>query len=126
MTVDRSLRILVVDDEDIVREVVCQFLEELGHRVETVCDGTAALEVIEGQDEYDLAFIDVRLPGVDGLELLSRSRQIRPQMPVIMITGHGGPAMSERALGLGAADFLIKPIRLLELDALMEKVCPNP
>ena len=123
---DRPLFILLVDDEEIVQETITGFLEALGHRVEVVSDGHAALDTICGCGEYDLALIDVRMPGIDGLTLLEKSRRIRPEMPVVMVTGHGDPTMSQRAMDLGATDFLIKPFRLADLDAILQKVRANP
>ena len=117
---ERNMHILIVDDEQIVRETLGEFLREFGHGVDEAGDGATALEAIEAR-AYDLAMIDVRMPGIDGLALLAKSRQIHPQMPVIMMTGHGDPAMSDEAFRLGATDFLIKPVKLIDLDAVLEK-----
>ncbi len=117
---ERTMHILIVDDEDIVRETLGEFLREFGHAVDEAGDGAAAFKAIEVR-AYDLAMIDVRMPGIDGLTLLARSRQLHPQMPVIMMTGHGDPAMSDEAMRLGASDFLLKPIRLTDLDTVLEK-----
>lgn len=114
------LYILLADDEAIVRKTIGDYLTELGHRVQPVSDGSSALQWIEKQD-YDIALVDIRMPGLDGLSLLQRIRESRPELSVVIITAHGNMEMAIQALRLGAADFLTKPIRLLELDAVLEK-----
>ncbi|RQW05343.1 response regulator, partial [candidate division KSB1 bacterium] len=114
------LAILLVDDEAIVRKTIGDYLTELGHRVQQVSDGASALQWLEKQD-YDIALVDMRMPGMDGLALLQKVREIYPELSVVIITAHGNMEMAIQALRLGAADFLTKPIKLLELDAVLEK-----
>jgi DNA-binding NtrC family response regulator len=115
-----SLNILLVDDEEIVHQTISGYLGDLGHHVDEAHDASAALEAIEERD-YDLVIADLRMPGMDGLSFLARVKGSRPRMSVVIITGHGNMDMAVQALRLGAADFLAKPIRLLELDAVLEK-----
>lgn len=117
---EQILRILMVDDEDIVHETLSDYLYQLGHEVGDAKNGIEALSLVEAND-YDLALLDVQMPGMDGLTLLTRLQQSHPQMPVVIITGHGNMEMAIQALRSGAADFLTKPIKLLELDAVIEK-----
>ena len=114
------LHILLADDEEIVHQTIGDYLKECGHRVDKAFDGVSALKAIEGCD-YDLALVDVRMPRLDGLALLSKAQEVRPELSTVIITGHGNMEMVIRALRLGAADFLPKPIRLLELEAVLEK-----
>jgi len=116
----RSLRILLVDDEQIVRQTLGDYLRESGHRVNEACDGLAAVRSIEARD-HDLALVDVRMPGMDGFDLLAKAEGLRPEMPVVTITGHADMEVAIKALRLGAADFLPKPVKLEELDAVLEK-----
>ena len=116
----QTLRILLADDEEIVHQTIGDYLNECGHRVDKVYDGAAALEAIGGC-EYDLALVDVRMPRLDGLALLEKAEHLRPEMSTVIITGHGSMEMVIQALRLGAADFLNKPIKLLELEAVLEK-----
>jgi len=118
-----SLNILLVDDEDVVHQTLNGYLQDLGHLVDGVRDGLLALKVIKEKD-YDLALVDIRMPGLDGMTLLEKIPEIRPDMPIVIITGHGSMESAIQALRLGAADFLTKPIKLLELDAVLEK-CIN-
>ena len=117
---EQSLRILLIDDEEIVHQTLSPYLQDSGHQVDNVREGLKAIELIKAK-EYDLALIDVRMPGMDGLSLLSRISEIRPDLSSVIITGHGNMEMVIQALRSGAADFLTKPIKLLELDAVLEK-----
>ncbi|HID23155.1 MAG TPA: response regulator, partial [Planctomycetaceae bacterium] len=116
-----SLSILLVDDEEIVHETLGEFLRDLGHHVHHAYDGRAGLEQIESR-EYDIALLDVRMPGIDGLTLLSRIHTIRPAMPCVIITGHADLESAVRALRLGAMDFWVKPVDMLYLEAMLERV----
>lgn len=117
---EQSLRILLVDDEEIVHQTLGPYLQDSGHQVESARDGGKALKLVEAYD-YDLALIDVRMPGMDGLSVLSQIAEMRPELSSVIITGHGNMEMVIQALRQGAADFLTKPIKLLELDAVLEK-----
>ena len=117
---ERPLRILLVDDEDIVHRTIGDYLRKSGHEVDEARNGLAALAQIEKQD-YELSLVDVRMPGLDGMALLEKAQELRPEMSVVIVTGHGNMDTVVQALRLGAADFLTKPIKLLELDASLEK-----
>ena len=112
------LRILLVDDEEIVRQTIGEYLRECGHQVDEADDGTTALQVA-AEEGYDVALVDIRMPGMDGL--LGRLREQRPEMAVVLITGHGDVQMAEEALARGASGLLTKPVRLLELDEALAR-----
>jgi len=112
--------VLVVDDEPMVREVVCQYLENDGHDVTWADDGTVALELLE-RDVFDLVVLDVMLPGVDGLTILQRLRS-RTTTPVIMLTARGYEGDRVLGLGLGADDYVVKPFSPRELSARVTSV----
>jgi PAS domain S-box-containing protein len=95
-------------------------LSDSGHRVDRVHDAFAALKYIEAR-AYDMALVDLQMPGMDRFSFLARMQETRPETSVIIMTGHGDMDMAIRALKVGAGDFLTKPIRLLELDAVLEK-----
>ncbi|MFC1718363.1 sigma-54-dependent transcriptional regulator [Candidatus Poribacteria bacterium] len=115
-----SLKILLVDDEEIVHQTISGYLRDSGHQVDDVYDGLAALESIKAED-YDVAFVDIRMPGMDGLSLLGGIREIRPDISVVMVTGNADMDTVIQALRLDADDFLLKPVELLRLDAVLEK-----
>ncbi len=114
------LRILLVDDEAIVHQTLTPYLRDLGHTIDSAYNGKDALSKLDAR-EYDIALLDVRLPGMDGLEVLEKAQEIRPALSCVIITGHGSMATAIQALRLGAADLLTKPIKLTDLDAVLEK-----
>jgi len=121
MSAVHSLHVLLADDEQIVLHTFSAFLEYFGHQVDTAVDGLEGLHAIE-QTEYDVALLDVRMPGLDGLSLLARARELRPDLPVVIITGHGDPDMEKEARRLGAAAFLTKPVSLRKLGDLLDQI----
>ncbi len=120
MNQKKAIQILLVDDEEIIHQTIGGYLKDAGHRVESQYRADAALKRIE-KTEYDLAMVDIRMPEMDGLSLLSEIKKNQPILPVVMITGHANMETVIEALRSGAADFLVKPIKLLELDAVIEK-----
>ena len=117
---DTSLRVLLVDDEEIIHQTIGDYLSDLGHAIDGVHDGASGMKAIS-EGEHDLALVDIRMPGMDGLSLLSRVQEVKPELSIVIITGHGDMDTAIHALRLGAADFLPKPIKLLDLDAVLEK-----
>lgn len=118
---ERALKILLVDDEDIVHLTLGDYLTDCGHHVEKAVDGRQALTALEAR-KHDLVIADVRMPGLDGLTLLAKVRETDKELPVIMITGHGDIDMQDEAVRVGAGGFLLKPIKLTELDELIAKL----
>ncbi len=108
-------KLLVVDDERSIREVLVQLFEYEGHEVQAVGDGPEALEAASSL-RPDVVFLDVKMPGMDGLEVLERLREDDPSALVIMISGHGSIDTAVEATRKGAYDFLEKP---LDTDRLL-------
>jgi two-component system nitrogen regulation response regulator NtrX len=104
-------RILIVDDEPGVRTSLTGILGDEGYSVETVDSGEACLAALEGR-RFDLLLLDVWLPGADGLETLARIRDLDPDLPVVVISGHGTIETAVKAVRLGAQDFVEKPLSL--------------
>ncbi len=113
-------RILVVDDESIVREVVERYLARAGYRVRTAADGETALRLAQ-TDQPDLIVLDLMLPKLDGLEVCRRLRA-SSGVPIIMLTARGEETDKILGLGLGADDYLVKPFSPRELVARVEAV----
>jgi two-component system, NtrC family, nitrogen regulation response regulator NtrX len=103
--------ILVVDDEAGVRTSLTGILGDEGYHVEAVDSGEAALALLEGR-RFDLLLLDVWLPKMDGLETLSRVRTLDPEVPVVVISGHGSIETAVKAVRMGAQDFVEKPLSL--------------
>jgi two-component system nitrogen regulation response regulator NtrX len=103
--------ILVVDDEAGVRSSLAGILGDEGYAVEAVESGEAALAALENR-RYDLLLLDVWMPGMDGLEVLARVRTLDPEVPVVVISGHGSIETAVKAVRMGAQDFVEKPLAL--------------
>lgn len=108
-------RVLVVDDEPAVRNTLSVILPRAGFEVDTASDGEAALE-IAGDTLYDLIILDLRLPGMDGVEVCRRLRKVSP-IPILMLTGLDQELDKVLGLEAGADDYLTKPFGSLELLA---------
>lgn len=109
-------KILVVDDEKEIADLVKLFLENEGFRVTACYDGGEALRIIEGEEEPELCILDIMLPGASGLELCRRIRE-NHTYPVIMLTAKGEELDKITGLALGADDYMTKPFMPLELVA---------
>jgi CheY-like chemotaxis protein len=122
----RALRkVLVVDDDPVVGKSFDRVLSEKGYAVSTVPNGQDALDKL-ASDDYDVVYTDIRMPGIDGIEVAERVKQKRPWVPVVIITGYGTTANEAKAKELGVAAFIRKPLspEMIEgsaRDALMEK-----
>jgi len=100
--------ILVVDDEEPIRALFEETLGELGHKVVAVGDGSEALELAKQRD-FDLVFVDLKMPGLDGAEFLRQLKLIRPKAMVTIITGYPGSDIMKRALVQGPFGVMNKP-----------------
>ncbi|SCF12482.1 DNA-binding response regulator, OmpR family, contains REC and winged-helix (wHTH) domain [Micromonospora purpureochromogenes] len=107
-------RVLVVDDDRTVSDVVCRYLEHAGYQVDHVGDGAAALAAVAAAPPQ-LVVLDVMLPGVDGLEVCRRLRERPDGVPIVMLTARGDEADRILGLQLGADDYLSKPFSPREL-----------
>jgi DNA-binding NtrC family response regulator len=116
-------RILIVDDEQNLRLMLGQMLELAGHEVDAVASGEDAVARLRDRT-VDVVFLDVRLPGIDGLATLTALRKAHPDLGVIMMSGHGTIETAVRAVRQGAVDFLEKPLSrdqvLITLDQVLE------
>src|SRR5262252_10508529 len=113
-----SETILVVDDEENIRHTLRGVLADEGYDVLEAPDGRRALELLE-HTAPRLAIVDIWMPEVDGIELVQRMRAQAPELPIIVISGHGTIETAVRVIRLGAFDFLEKPF---QLDALLKVV----
>jgi signal transduction histidine kinase/DNA-binding response OmpR family regulator len=109
-----TVKIIVVDDEDIVLSLICDTLEEEGYAIRTASNGEDALKHIESED-YDLLISDIRMPGMDGIELVRRARDIQPEIGVIFMTGYANLNSAKNAIKQGAFDYIMKPFEISEI-----------
>jgi signal transduction histidine kinase/ActR/RegA family two-component response regulator len=121
----RSLRILLAEDNLINQKVACRLLEKQGHQVVVACNGREALSILE-RELFDLALLDVQMPEVDGLEtaraIRARERNGVVHMPLIAVTAHAMNGDRERCLEAGMDGYLTKPIQLEQLFTAIERV----
>jgi two-component system response regulator PilR (NtrC family) len=101
--------ILIAEDEAAVRESLAEVLRDEGYEVTAVADGAAAMQALDAQ-EFDVAISDLRMPGADGLTVLSRAREVAPQTLVLLMTAHATVETAVEALQRGAQDYLLKPL----------------
>lgn len=114
--------VLVVDDEPIIAEVVSRYLDRAGYETRVACDGPQALQMV-AELRPDLVVLDIMLPGLDGLEVMSRLRQsARERTAVVLLTARGQEADRITGLRLGADDYVVKPFSPAELVARVDAV----
>ncbi len=116
-----NTRILVVEDEEIVRITVLDRLKNHGWVVDQATNGTDALSLVK-KNNYDLIISDIRMPGIDGEKLLDEVKQFSPRTEVILITAHGNTDDALNCLKKGAADYILKPFDLDDLTLRVERL----
>jgi two-component system cell cycle response regulator CpdR len=120
-------RVLIVDDEEGIRELLSRTLALAEYDVSTVPDGAAALHHLrETGKAYNLVIADLRMPGMDGLELIREVKQFKPQLPIIIITGFSSESSAIEAVNLGVAGYLTKPVGIPQVLAAAAKALGQP
>ena len=113
------INILIVDDEVDFVEMLCLRLQDQGNNVKGVYDGQACLRALEEED-FDVVILDIKMPGMDGIETLREIRRKAPIAEVILLTGHGSIETAVEGMKLGAFDYLRKPASFDELMTKLE------
>ena len=108
-------KILIVDDEDVVRDFLKCFFENRGYEVAVAGDGAKAFELV-AVFKPEVVLLDIQMPGMDGLQALKQIKGVYPQVKVIMVTGVGAQAKIEEAKRLGADNYITKPLNLACLE----------
>ena len=119
------VRVLVVDDEASIRELLSKTLALAEYNVEVAVDGSSALERIRAT-AFDLLITDLRMPGMDGLTLIRESKRIRAELPAIIITGFSTESTAIDAVNLGVTGYLTKPFRVPQVLAAAAKALGAP
>jgi len=117
------MRILVVDDEPAVAEVLAESIRASGYEALVALDGTEALDVLAATT-VDGVFMDLVMPGLNGLAVLAQIRNRHPRLPVVVISGHAAGEIAVQAKELGAVAVLQKPTALSQLSEALSKVRP--
>lgn len=116
----KPMRILVVDDEEDFVTTLVERLQLRSIEAEGVTRGFDALQLI-GEKQFDIVLLDVKMPGLGGLEVIKRIKQDHPGMHVILLTGHGSAEAAEEGMTAGAFDYLMKPVNIDKLIRLFMK-----
>ena len=114
-------KILVVDDDGFIREILERFLKKKGYTVSAVADGKGALREIRDW-KPDIIILDVCMEGIDGFDMLNLAKRINPSVGVIMISGYLDKGISQRAKKEGVIEYVPKPFSLKYIEALIAKV----
>jgi two-component system response regulator HydG len=117
--------VLVVDDEEDICHNLSDILSDLGYQVEVAHDGPSALGRVRGR-HYDIALLDLKMPGMDGLTLYREIRKLRPETVAIVVSAYAAPETESQALDAGAWKVLSKPVDFPRLLGLMEEAAGQP
>ncbi len=113
-----GIRVLLVDDEKEFIDALAQRLEIRGFEVKTVYSGLEAIKIIPDLD-FDVVVLDIKMPGMEGLEVLGKIKNIKPEVEVVMLTAHGSLEEAMQAMKKDAHDFIMKPA---SIDVIIEKI----
>ncbi len=122
--IESDVQVLVVDDERFFREAIAEVLGEQGFECE-LCETGEAAAALARERRYSVAVLDIRLPGIDGIEVLKRLREIQPSLRVIMLSASTDQELVLEALRLGACDYLAKPLHDEELTLAVRRACES-
>lgn len=118
------MNVLVADDEERVCALICALIDwdalDL-HLVGTAYDGIQALQLIK-ETQPDLVITDIRMPGLDGLQLISHAKELQPQLQFIIISGHKQFDYAQSAIKFGVGEYLLKPIKKAELNQTLQRM----
>ena len=120
-----NLKVCIVDDEEEFVTTLAERLELRGFKAQIATDGEKALHLIE-TDPPHVVVLDVMMPGMGGLEVLQRIKERNPQIPVILLTGHGDTKEGMEGMRLGAFDYLMKPLSIDDLIKKMQEAVKHP
>lgn len=113
--------ILIVDDEEVILDVVKEFFNQKGYPALTASNGEAAVKILE-KEKVDCCFTDINMPGMNGIELSERIRQIDNTIPVVIMTGYPSLEATLQTIKNGVVDFLIKPVSLNQMEVCLQRV----
>jgi len=117
----KNLKILIVDDEKEVVEILGDMIKVDGHNVIVTYDGQKALETYQ-KEKFDMVFADISMPGMDGIDLTKKLLELNKKAKVVIITGHTGSLEVELALNAGAKKFLEKPFTKKDIDQTIKDI----
>ncbi len=122
--VEKPCRLLLVDDEEGYVSILAKRLTKRNFDVKTALSGTEGIRILRN-GSFDLAVLDLKMEDMDGIEVLKVFKAMEPQMPVIILTGHGSETAAREGIQFGAFDYLIKPCGLTELIDRIQEACKH-
>lgn len=122
--ITEKAKILIIDDEEAIRDAMSQVLLREGYEVKEAQEGKEGLEIFQ-KDTFHLVFLDLKLPGIRGMDVLSRIKEVSPETPVIIITGYSSIESAVEAMKRGALDYMPKPFTPEELRVVTRKALEN-
>jgi DNA-binding NtrC family response regulator len=114
----KAITVLIVDDEGELVSALVERLNLRGFDAHGVTTGAEALDIL-GSQEFDVVLLDVKMPGLGGLEVIRRIKSMKPKLEVILLTGHGSVKSIEEGMALGAFDYLMKPVKIDNLVRIL-------
>lgn len=111
---NESLKILVIDDEEILRHCLDDILSDAGFKVQTASSGEEGLQLFE-EEFFEIILLDIKMPGMSGIEVLKAIKKINPETKVIIITGYASVNTAVESMKLGASDYLTKPFDMNQI-----------
>jgi DNA-binding response OmpR family regulator len=112
---------MIIEDDEEMRSLLTDFLEDEGFETDFASNGFEALRKLS-KDRFDLVITDIGMPGLTGLDILPTIRRLKPETPIIVMSAYGGGDLRRRSFERGASIYLEKPIRLIELRAVIREV----
>ncbi len=122
---ERKVKLLVVDDEDIMRNFLDDLLRDEGYNVSSAASASEALGKIK-RNHFDLVITDIVMQHMDGIDLIKRAKKIDPQTEFVVITAYATPVTFDQSMELGAINYLTKPIDTNQLRVLIRRIIHNP
>jgi CheY-like chemotaxis protein len=119
------MRILVVDDDPSVAEMIAEAIRTFGHEALVALDGAEGLRVLESTTVQGV-FLDLVMPGLGGLAVLARIRSLYPLIPVVILSAHAGDEEAREAMALGASEVIMKPAGLAQFTEILSRLTRSP
>ncbi len=114
-------RILIADDEEVIREACFRIIKRMGYEVDVAVDGREAMDLLR-DDHYDLLLLDLKMPAMDGMKVMAAVNREFPDLRIIIITGHGTQETAAETALAGAHDFLAKPFSPAQLRSAVKRI----
>lgn len=120
------MRILVIDDDPSVAEMIAEAIRSFGHEALVALDGAEGLRVLESSVPVQGVFLDLVMPGLGGLAVLPQIRSRHPHVPVVILSAHAGDEEAREAMALGATEVIMKPAGLAQFTEVLSRLTRSP